>query len=49
MVSFVEKHHKRDVISQKSYYESCSLGLVLAEAYGGRSRRCAEVFLRTGR
>ena len=48
MISFIEQFYGKKIKSQKTYNESCCLGSFLAQAYGGRNRRCGEVFLRTG-
>lgn len=47
-MSFIDHYHKDFAEAGDVMNSGYSLSFFIAEAYGGRNRRCAEVFLRTG-
>ena len=45
MIEFCKRFYPQ--ITPAVFYESCGIGDCMAQSYGGRNRRCAEVFART--
>lgn len=47
ILSFAEKFYEG--VKKETFFESCGVGDLIASCYGGRNRKCAELFVRTGK